>query len=134
MADGSVELFSFSLSTPVLDSQPVCGGRKFQRSFSKKDYPLLGEDNDERVKTKVLPIMDSYPRFYAFVFPVSECERIHLLERSLPKADPQEPLCVSPDREKLVPGSQNGQMVVADQRGRPRLSRHIPRRRVSFNS
>ena len=52
MSDGSVELFSFGLNTPVLETQPVCGGRRFARSFSKKDYPLLGEDDEDRVRKK----------------------------------------------------------------------------------
>ena len=33
---------------PLLDTNPVCGGRRFKRNFSKKDYPLLGEDDDDR--------------------------------------------------------------------------------------
>jgi hypothetical protein len=39
--------FSFSLSNPEVDCRTVCGGRKFKRHFSKKDYPLLGEEDKE---------------------------------------------------------------------------------------
>ncbi len=32
----------------------VCGGRQFGRKFSKKDYPLLGDDPDEEPKEEAI--------------------------------------------------------------------------------
>ena len=47
-----VNLFSFALqsSSSGCDdlAQSVCGGRRFRRVFSKRDFPILGEDEDEQ--------------------------------------------------------------------------------------
>ena len=43
---GDVERMNFSLSKPDFSGEAVCGGRSFKRVFSKKEFPLLGEDED----------------------------------------------------------------------------------------
>ena len=43
-----VNLFSFALESSSSDlTQSVCGGRRFRRVFSKRDFPILGEDEEE---------------------------------------------------------------------------------------
>lgn len=42
-----VSLMGLSMIDPE-SAQPVCGGRRFKRSFNKKDFPLLGQDEDNQ--------------------------------------------------------------------------------------
>ena len=47
-----INLFAFGLNNGFEpEATSVCGGRRFKRVFSKKDFPLLGQDEDgEREK------------------------------------------------------------------------------------
>ncbi|XP_059090927.1 dual specificity protein phosphatase 3-like [Tigriopus californicus] len=45
MAD--IQTLAFSLDTPESAFQPVCGGRRFKRAFSKADFPLLGDEDSK---------------------------------------------------------------------------------------
>ncbi len=55
MTSLSVQKFSFELSKPDPweTSTPLCGGRRFKRAFSKRDFPLLGQaDEDDQDKVE----------------------------------------------------------------------------------
>ena len=44
-----VDVFRFEIDSPTAASasQPVCGGRRFKRRFTKRDFPLLGDDDGD---------------------------------------------------------------------------------------
>nr|ACO12153.1 Dual specificity protein phosphatase 3 [Lepeophtheirus salmonis] len=60
MSDSSTTAETLSFHHNLLDKQlmienvPVCGGRRFKRPFSKKDFPLLGDDGEEEDPMKCI--------------------------------------------------------------------------------
>ena len=85
-----VQTFSTILSDPaaleLADAAPVCGGRRFHRVFSKRDFPVLGEEDgadEDETRQVWLSKHSRYPRNYSRMLVLTEILPVTLIKISL---------------------------------------------------